>query len=61
MMESYAHWEERIAQLRPHTCIADWRGFAQRWPSVLHDGVHPTASGAEAWARVVTTAVAHCA
>ncbi len=56
----YASWEKRIAQLRPHTCIADWRGFAQRYPSVVHDGVHQTFPGAGAWARIVSSAVSRC-
>ena len=56
----YASWERRIAELRPHTCIADWRGFVQRYPSAVHDGVHETYAGAGAWARIVSSAVARC-
>ena len=56
----YANWAARIAELRPRTCIADWRGFAQRYPSATHDGVHPTTAGAKGWAKIVAGAVAHC-
>ena len=57
---TYAAWESRISQLRAHTCVADWRGFVQRYPQVLHDGVHPTSAGARSWARLVAGAVAAC-
>jgi hypothetical protein len=56
----YASWEKRIAELRPHTCIADWRAFALRYPSAVHDGVHETYAGAGAWARIVSSAVDRC-
>jgi hypothetical protein len=57
---AYASWERRIAELRPHTCIADWAGFAQRYPWLLPGGVHPTGRGAEAWARIVESATDRC-
>lgn len=56
----YAGWEARIAQTRPHTCLANWADFARRYPSVLHDGVHPTGAGAKDWARIVAGAVKRC-
>lgn len=56
----YASWEHRIAEVRPHTCIADWAGFAQRYPWLLPGGVHPSVSGTEAWGRLVQSAVDRC-
>jgi hypothetical protein len=56
----YANWEKRIAELRPHTCIADWRNFVRRYPSAVHDGVHETYNGAGAWARIVSSAAERC-
>ena len=60
MSTMYTHWETRIAQLRKHTCVAEWGSFAARWPSALHDGVHQTDAGAKAWARIVADAVTRC-
>ena len=57
---AYTSWEHRIAKLRRHTCIADWAGFVQRYPSAVHDGVHPTGSGSRAWGRIVASAVDRC-
>lgn len=60
VVATYASWEHRIAEVRPRTCIADWAGFAGRYPWLVPGGVHPNYKGTQAWARIVETAADRC-
>lgn len=57
---AYASWEHRIAEVRPHTCIADWAGFAGRYSYLVPGGVHPSYKGTQTWARIVQSATDRC-
>lgn len=57
---TYTRWMRHIAAVRPRTCVAEWRGYVEKYPSALADGVHPSEWGGKAWANLVAAKVRNC-
>lgn len=56
----YSWWMREAAETRPNTCAVHWRTLVARNPSLLYDGVHPTALGRQWWAWMVSSAGTNC-
>lgn len=57
---TYTRWMRLIAQVRPHTCVADWRSYVIAHPSAAPDGVHPYYGARRAWSHLIMSAVRNC-
>ena len=60
LMDLYAGWMQRLAQDRPRTCLADWRGVVTTDSRLLVDGVHPTSVGEIYWAQMIDRSWSSC-
>lgn len=56
----YADWMRRIARNNAGVCVAEWRRLAESDPTLLRDGVHPTAAARPTWADLVSSRMDAC-